>query len=108
LVRADIDRPHSVLCIDAQAVGDVESVDVLTELAHVLPVAVELKELRTTVEERSGIPKRGDGVTGARVDEDLSLRVRPDARHFSYHDVKWCAQKIDRVERDFRNRRLSG
>ena len=107
LVGRRVDRPDVVLRIDAQADRRVEAVDVLPELAHELAVRIELEQPRSAARERAVVAERRVGMAGARVDEDLSLRIRADAADFADEDVGRRLQQIGvGVERDLRNCRL--
>ena len=107
LVRADVDRPDVVLRIDAQAVGGVEPVDVLPELAHELAVLIELEQPRAAAIERAVVAERRVGMAGPRVDEDLALGVGADAADLADVDVGRRPEEIGvGVEREFRNRCL--
>ena len=87
LVGALVDRPDVVLRIDAQAERGVEAVDVLAPLAHELAAGVELEQARAVAVERAVVAERGVGMPGARVDEDLALRIGADAADFADEDV---------------------
>ena len=107
LVGALVDRPDVVLRIDAQPDRGVEAVDVLSELAHELAGRVELEQPRAVAIERPVVAERRVRMAGARVDEDLSLRIRSDAADFADEDVVGRLQQVGiRIERDFRDRCL--
>ena len=87
LVGRDVDRPDVVLRIDAQADRRVEAVDVLAPFADELAVAIEQEQPRAAVRERAVVAERRIGMAGARVDEDLALRIGADAGDFADVDV---------------------
>ena len=98
LIGGDIDRPDVVLRIDAQADRRVEAVDVLAPFADEVAAAIEEEQPRAAVRERAVVAERRIGMAGARVDEDLALRVGADAGHFADVDVLRGLQQIDRRE----------
>ena len=79
LVRCGVDGPHVVLRIDAKTDRSIEAVDVLAEFSHELSGLVELEQSRSAAHERAVVSKRGVGMAGTRVDEDLALRIGADA-----------------------------
>ena len=94
LAGADVDGPHVVLRIHAQADRGIEAVDVLAQFAHELAGGVELEQARAVAVEGAVVAERGVGVAGARVDEDLALRVGAHAAHFADVRVERRTQQI--------------
>jgi hypothetical protein len=107
LVRRGVNGPDVVLRIDAQTDGGIEAVDILSELADELSGLVELEQSRPAVHERPVVAKRRVGMAGARVDVDLTLRIRAHAGHFADVEVSRRLQEIrNRLERNLRRSAL--
>ena len=90
-----VSTPVGAEGIDAEPDRRVETVDVLPELAHELSGRIELKEPRPSAQERPVVADRRVRMPGARVDEDLPLRIRADARDFADIHVLRRLQQID-------------
>ena len=106
LVGAGVDGPDVVLRIDAQTDRGVEAVDVLPELAHELAGLVELEQPRAAAIERAVVAERRVRMAGARVDEDLALRIGADAGDLADVDVGRRLQQVGvGVERESPARR---
>jgi hypothetical protein len=83
LVRSGVDDPDVVLRIDADLLREVDRVDALSDLLHELAGLIELKDARAVVIEGPFVAERRHGMAGARVDEDVPLRVRRHAGDFA-------------------------
>ena len=99
LTRSLVDRPDVVLRIDAQTNRRIEAVHVLSQLAHELAGRIELEQPRSAVRERAVVAERRVRMSRARVDENLSLRIRADAADRTEKDVGGRLQEVDGVER---------
>ena len=82
-VRSGVDDPDVVLRIDAHLLGEVDAVDALADLLDELAGLIELKQARAAVIEGPLVAERRDRVAGARVDEDMALRVGRHAGDFA-------------------------
>ena len=99
-----VDRPDVVLRIDPQTDRRVEAVDVLPQLALELAVPVELQQARAAARERAVVAERRVRMAGARVDEDLALRILPDAADFADEQSRAASS----ADRQWRRTRISG
>src|SRR6185369_7498428 len=79
-VRGLVDHPDVVLGIDAYDVREHEAVDADADLADVRALVIELEQTRAVMREDPRSAERGGRRPGARVYEDVSLRVGGDAR----------------------------
>ena len=79
-VRALVDGPDVVLAVDADGMGEGPGVEITPDLAHELPVGVELQQLRCrgTVG-RSARPAAGEY-------EHVAFRIDRDPRRFTEID----------------------
>src|SRR5262249_4866749 len=89
-----VDGPDVVLRIDPQPERGVETVDVLSQLAHELAAGIELEETRPTAIEGAVIAECRVGMAGSRVDEDAPLRSAADSGHLAKVDVRRCTHDI--------------
>src|SRR5262249_58930732 len=101
-VRTFIDGSVVVVFIDVFCVREGPGVKILTDLADVLAVGTEFKNLRR------GCAVRGSGGVAAVEHENVSFRVYRHTRGFAEMQIRWELEEVgNRVERDFRNRLLS-
>jgi hypothetical protein len=86
-VRALVDGPDVIVFVDADGVGEGPRVEVMTDLAHELPVGVELQQLRRGgAVGRPACPTTGEN-------EHVAFRIDRDPRHFTEIDVGGSLRK---------------
>ena len=94
LRRSAIDDPDVVLRIDAHRLRVVEAVDADADLADELAGLIELEQPRAGLVEGARRADRRVRRAGARVDEDVPLRVGRDAGRLAQVDVVGQLQQI--------------
>ncbi len=95
-VRAFVDHPHVVLRIDTNRVRRQEPINLCADLVHILSVPVELEQPRTTMDEVACGADRHELASGARIDEQVPLRIRCNAGDLPEIQVLRQRQQIRR------------
>jgi hypothetical protein len=99
-IGAVVDEPDVVLSIDPDRVRPGLRVQALSNLFEERTVWIELEEPRhARLEDRGAIVR-----AGARIDEDVLLRIQGDAGGFTDVEVLWHLDNILDVERNVRSR----
>src|SRR4051812_10983129 len=104
LARSLVNDPDVVLRVDMDGMRDLKRVNPLSNFTHECTAAIELQQTRASMREQSRIAERDGRIARTRVHEQLSTRVRRDARDFTEIKIRRQLEEVRRgVKRDLRN-----